>query len=137
MDRLKNALLGVYAALSPLKEVLIVTIALVIVNLITELLSLRKQSKRFTLNRAKEVVVKLIIYVICVIMGHYVGLYLTGPELPMLKIVTSMIGIAEVQSVLENLSTISGNSMFTAISRAISPQRRGRTNEPGGSGESK
>lgn len=131
MNKLKSALLGVVAALSPLKEVLIVVFCLVLVDFITGIMASVHKGEKIESNRLKSTVVKLFLYQLCVIMGYYVGMYLTGPDLPMLKVVTSMIGIVEVQSVLENLSTITNNRFFSSLSSLLTPGKRGDDRGPG------
>lgn len=135
VNKLKTVLAGVIAVLSPLREVLIVVSALVLVNLLVGFLAQLKRKLPLLIHKnVKEAAIRLIFYIISGILAYYVELYLTGPELPMLKIATTLIGIAETRRFLDNVSVITDNPVFSSISRAVSPPAK---DESGGPGESK
>lgn len=136
MDKLKTLLFAVLASLSPLKAVVITVLALVLLDFITGILASLKRKQPIESYRLKATVLKLTIYQLCVIMSFYVGLYLIGPEVPLLKITTTLIGLTEVKSVLENFSIIAGNSLFSALGGLLSPSRK-PTDESGGFSEGK
>lgn len=134
VDRLRALSLSILAILAPLHTVLLTVLALVVLDLITGLAASIKRGDKIESGKLKRTVVKLIMYEVCAIMSYYVGENLFGPELPLLKIATTMIGITEVKSVFENISVITGSPVFTSISSLISPPNK-KSDGSGGPGE--
>jgi hypothetical protein len=85
-----------------------------LVDLVTGILASRKSGIPITSNGLKRTVLKVAIYEVAVLCAFLVGTYLTGPMVPILNICSSLIGLTELKSVLENLDIINGGSFFRA-----------------------
>lgn len=117
--RLKEAILALFALFSPLQATLWATFCLVVLDLITGVLAAHKRKEPIESNKLKKTVVKLLVYQLTIIVSYVTMLYLTGQDIPILKIVTSIIGLTELRSVLENLTVITNNNIFRAITGAL------------------
>lgn len=114
-DVLKVLLLSAVAYFAPTERILITVMALTIADLITGLLAARKQSLPITSSELKRTVLKIFIYQVAVLLAYAVQTELTGPDMPVMKWLTAIIGMVELKSILENLDIISGGSFFTSL----------------------
>lgn len=115
MTYLKNLLLSIGVVLAPIKMSLLAVFILCVVDLVSGILAARKRGEVITSYGIRRTVLKLFIYESSIICAFLVEMYLTGPDLLILKLVTSLIGLAELKSVLENLNTLSEGSLLKAI----------------------
>lgn len=130
MKTLQLMFLTLLSVFAPVGPVLATILALVVVDLITGLVVSRKAGIPVTSEGLKKSVLKLSLYLIAALLAFLVGNYLTGPLVPVLNIVSGLIGITELKSVLENLDLISGGSLMKVIISAI--QKSVSNNLPGG-----
>lgn len=118
-QKIKVGALATFAALSPLEGILWAVVALVTLDLLLGIVAAYKRKEPLESNKLKRTVVKLLVYQLTIIVSYGTMHYLTGPEIPLLKIVTSIIGLTEVKSVLENLAVITGNPIFHSFLGAL------------------
>ena len=117
LDTLAASLLALFA---PIQTMLLSTGALVICDLITGVMAARKAGQPITSKGIKRTVVKLLVYDLAILLAHITEVYLTQHSIPVLNVVTSIIGITELKSCLENLQKISGSGVVTLILDRIS-----------------
>lgn len=115
MKYLEAALLAVVGVFAPIKAALIVVICLVIVDLVTGIVAARKRGEPITSSGIKRTVGKVLLYELAICLAFLCQQYLTGDLFPASKLVTALVGMTELASVLENLDTIMGTSMFKVI----------------------
>lgn len=115
MSILKTLFLSILAALAPLQTAVLAVLGLCVVDLITGLLASRKAGIAITSSGLKRTVVKGIIYPTAIILSHVTALYLTGPDIPLVKIVAGYVGIVELKSALENMDIILGGNIFKVL----------------------
>lgn len=96
------ALLSVFAPAAP---VLATAFALVLTDMITGMVAARKRGEPITSRGMRRSVTKLLVYEVAMMIAFLAGQYLIA-EMPILKIVASMIGLTELRSIFENLSTV-------------------------------
>lgn len=118
-SRLETIGIALLGFLAPIEGVILTTLGLVLVDMITGLGASYKQSIPLTSYGLKRTVIKLFVYELAILLAFVVGLYLTGPTLPVLHLVSSLIGLTELKSVLENLNIIGGGSLLNSIVSAI------------------
>jgi len=127
MQGLKTIALAIIAVFAPAKAVLLTVMVLTLCDLATGLLASLKQQIPITSSGLKRTVVKVLVYQTAALSAFLVEQYLTPIELPVMKMVTGLIGVTELKSVLENLDIISGGSFFSTL---ISRLAQGDTNAP-------
>lgn len=121
LSRLLDALVASLLALfAPIQTMLVSTGALVICDLITGIMAAHKAGLPITSRGIKRTVVKLLVYDLAILLAHITEVYLTQHSIPVLNVVTSIIGITELKSCLENLQKLTGNGVVTAIVDRIS-----------------
>jgi len=127
MQGIKTIAIAIIAVFAPAKAVLLTVMVLTLCDLATGLLAALKQQIPITSSGLKRTVVKILVYQTAALSAFLVEQYLTPIELPIMKMVTGLIGVTELKSVLENLDIISGGSFFSTL---ISRLAQGDTNAP-------
>lgn len=121
VEKLVDAIVTALVALfTPLVTILGSTTLLVICDLITGVLKAKKQGEEVTSHGIKKTAVKLGVYLIVIVLSSVTETYLTNGQVPVLNVVTSIIGITELKSCVENLNIITGGTIVDTIMRAIS-----------------
>ena len=91
-------------------------LALVVVDMVTGIIVSKKINKKnLTSSGFKQTVGKLALYEIAVCIAYFVQTQLTGDLFPASKLVSTMIGLTEVKSILENIDIINGKNTFKLI----------------------
>lgn len=124
---LKTIALSAIAVFAPAKAVLLTVMALTICDLISGILASIKQQIPITSSGLKRTVVKVAVYQVAALAAFLVEQYLTPVEMPIMKMVTGLIGMTELKSVLENLDIIAGGSIFSSLIAKLS---QGANNAP-------
>lgn len=125
---MKHYLLKLYAAapaflvafFAPIKMLGLAIGFLVIVDIATGMWSSLKRGKPISSERLGRSVVKSIVYLLAIIVAHVAELYVM-PDVPMLKVVSGIIGSTEVLSIYENLSHISGVDFKKKLASMMKP----------------
>lgn len=115
MKILQTLALAICVMLAPAQGVIITVMALTMLDMFTGIIAAKRCGQAITSKGLKRTVLKIMVYEVATIAAYFVGLYLTGPDLPVMKWVTGLIGLTELKSVLENLDAISGGSLFRTI----------------------
>lgn len=124
MKALETLLLACIAVFAPIKAAILTVVVLVIADLITGMLAAKKRGEKITSAGIKRTVGKVLLYETALCLGFIVQQYLTGDILPASKLVSAIIGLAELKSVLENLDSLSGTSLYKVLlSRIVSSQQ--------------
>lgn len=112
---IKNLALSLIAILLPLKAIAAAIVVLVIADLITGCLAARKLGEKIESNKLKRSVSKLMLYYSATLVSYVATVWLVDSLIPVQKMVTTLIGIVEVKSILENLDIIHGGNFFKAM----------------------
>lgn len=138
MERLKLIVAAILGALAPIQASMITVFGLILVDLISGVIAALRLKTPIESNKLKKTVVKLCVYEVAIVAAYYVGQNLTGPSVPILQMVASVIGLTEFTSILENLRAITGSSVFDLILRNVSahelpepPRGPSEDDEPG------
>lgn len=110
-----NAILAIAAVFAPVQHVMLVTLAMIAIDLITGILAAKKQNLPISSSGLRRTITKLFVYEITIAMGFLVETYMTGATIPVVKIITSFIGLTELKSCMENLDIINGSSLLKTI----------------------
>lgn len=125
MKLLQTIALMLVSVFAPTKVVLSVVLVLALVDLLVGLLAAKKQGDPITSTGLKRTVVKLFVYELATLMAFLVGEYLVPLELPIMKMVTGLIGMTELKSILENLDIIAGGSFFRSVVNQLQTRLNG------------
>lgn len=123
MSYFKALLLACLAVFTPIKAVLLATLALVFFDTATGVYAAHKRKEPITSSGLKRTVGKLTLYESSLCMAFLAQHYLIGEDFPVCKLVSAMVGLVELKSILENLDSISGSSMFQSILNAITQKQ--------------
>lgn len=115
-----TALIALFA---PVKAAAIATLALVFADLITGVVAAYRRGEPITSSGLKTTVIKLFVYEAAIMLAFLAQTYLTGTILPVCNLATSVIGLTEMKSVLENLDSISGGSFFKSLIAKVSSSK--------------
>lgn len=115
IQSLKTLSLALVAVFAPAKAVLITVMVMTMADLVSGLLASKKQQIPITSFGLKRTVLKVLVYEVATLLAFLVGMYLVPEELPIMKMVTGLIGITELKSILENLDIIAGGSFFRSL----------------------
>lgn len=100
---------------APIKATLITVMVLCTVDLVSGIWASIHKKKKITSSGLKRTVVKVLAYESVVMLGFLTETYLTGPDMPVTKILGGYIGIVELKSVMENIELISGVPVLRMI----------------------
>lgn len=115
LDKLKLIGLTLLAVFAPIKAILLTAFVLVVFDLFTGVLAAIKRKEPITSAGFKRTIFKLFGYQSAIMLGFLTETYLTGDLMPVSKIITTFVGCTELLSCLENLNSISGGSLLTAL----------------------
>lgn len=110
-----NSLLASVAVFAPIKGAVIAVMILTIVDLISGVIAAKKRGEEITSSGFGRTVVKIAVYQVATLCAFLAQKYLVLDVMPVCTLVTSLIGLTELKSVLENLDSISGGSFFSTI----------------------
>lgn len=128
LEALGASMLALFA---PIHTMLLSTAGLVMADLIAGLLVARKRGEVITSRGLKRTVAKMTVYQVAIVLAYITETHLTQHSIPVLNVVTSIIGITEFKSVIENLHVLSGGDVFSSIVRGISkPTAEGSDDPP-------
>lgn len=117
LDTLVASLLALFA---PIQTMVLSTLALVVCDLITGIWVSKRRGIPMRSKGIKHTVVKLFIYELAIVLAYITEVYLTQSSIPVLNVVTSIIGITELKSCLENLNILLGGDVVKLILERIS-----------------
>ena len=115
MKYIEVLVLAIIAVFAPVEATLLASLALVTVDFITGVVAAYKRKEPITSAGFKRTVGKLFLYEIAICMAFLAEHYLTGTVVPACKMVSTMIGLVELKSILENVDSISGTNTFAAL----------------------
>lgn len=110
---LESILLALAAFLQPIQGVLATTALLVILDGVTAKIAHKRENRPLS---------RLFVYELALVLAYLTGLYLTGPDIPVLHWVSSLIGLTSLKRVYENLNSIGGGSPLLGVIRSITRQ---------------
>lgn len=110
-----NLLLATMAVFAPIKPAVITVMVLTIIDLITGVIAAKRRQEPITSAGFGRTIVKILVYEAATLCAYLAQKYLVLDIMPVCTLVTSLIGITELKSVLENLDSISGGSFFSSL----------------------
>ncbi len=124
MKYLQALAVSALAIFAPIQAALATVLALIVVDMITGVIAAHKRGEAITSAGLRRSVSKLVIYELTLSLCYIAEHYLIADAIPVMKLVSGMIGLVELTSVLENLNSISGTDLLKTII-----QKLGSSNE--------
>lgn len=115
MQTIKTLLIAIGVILAPIKAALIVAFLSCVVDLILGIMAARKRGEVIRSYGLRRTAGKILVFEAAIIFAYFIELYLLGPELMVLKLVTAYIGLTELKSIMENLNELSNGSLLKTI----------------------
>jgi len=112
MRYLESLVLAFLAVFLPIKAVLLTTLGLVFFDAATGVMAAYKRKEKITSGGLKRTIGKIFLYEMALCLAFLCEQYLTGDLAPVCKLITTAIGLVELKSILENLDSINGTSLF-------------------------
>jgi hypothetical protein len=103
------------ALLAPLKAVLISTVVVVAADLVLGVWAALKRGEALTSRKFRRTIVKIAIYESAIVLAWVVSHYMMDDLFPLARVCSVAIGMVELKSCLENMSTISGQDVLRAV----------------------
>lgn len=122
LEKLKILALSVLTVFAPVKMAVITTLVMVFADLVLGMLAARKRNEPITSAGLGRTIVKVSVYECAILLGFLAETYLTGPVVPVCKIITGYIGLTEATSVIENLNELSGGSILKGLVAKLGSQ---------------
>jgi len=123
-------LIGIALVFAPVKQMLITAFCLVLADMLFGIFAARKRKDPITSAGLGRTLVKIFVYSMSICLGFLTEHYLTGGTFPILSIITSLIGLTEIKSILENLNEISGTDLLRSILDKLSSVNYKKKDEP-------
>lgn len=115
MKFLKAFIISAAAVFLPIQSVIFTVLVLILSDLVTGVLAAMKRKEKITSAGFRRTVVKIFVYETAILIGFLVEKYILKDAMPVTKLISSVVGLVELKSLLENLETIQGQSIFTKI----------------------
>lgn len=126
---IKALTLSLVAVFAPVKTVILTAFVLAVADLILGLIAAHRRGEKISSKGIGRTVTKMTIYEIAILLAFLVQNYMIDDALPAVKIIGGLIGTVELKSILENLDTISGNSLFKTLIEKLGSQSNKDSNE--------
>jgi len=104
--------------IAPIKSIMWAVGFLVIVDLITGIWAAKKRGEKITSNGLRNTASKTLAYLLLVFTSHVVQSILV-PEIPLVKVVSALIGVTEVKSFFENIEHITGLDVWSEVLKKL------------------
>lgn len=115
---LKNLLIAATAVLAPVKAIMLAAGFLILADFLTGLWRAWKEKEPITSSGFRRTLTKAIAYQLAIITALVMEKYLLE-DMPIIKIVASLIAMTEGKSIMENLSIVTGVDFMKALLEKI------------------
>jgi len=107
--------ISMFSVFLPIKAVLVAVLVLVLIDSITGVMAAHKRNEKITSAGLRRTFSKIIVYQLGIVSGFIAEKYLLGELIPVMKILSGVVGCIELKSILENANAITGQDLFKAL----------------------
>lgn len=108
-------MISILSVFAPIQSVLVTLAVLVTADFITGVWAAVRRKEPITSAQMRRSLSKIICYELVVAISFLSEKYLIGDVLPLTKMVVTLISLVELKSLMENVSTITGTNILSAI----------------------
>ena len=123
---LYKGLLVLLAVLAPITPLIISCIFLIVADLITGIIAAYKRKEKISSAEMGRSITKLVVYQLAIISAFVLEVYMLDNLIPVAKIVGGVIGMVELKSILENVSTIAGEDILKLVMNKLGSKNIGK-----------
>lgn len=123
-QKILDLILATIAVFAPIKPAVVSVMVLTLVDMVSGIIAAYRRDEKLTSAGFGRTVSKIAIYQVAVLTAFLAQKYLVLEILPICNLVTSLIGLTELKSVLENLDSISGGNFFSSLISKISSKNQ-------------
>ena len=106
---------AIAAVFAPVQQVMVVTLVIMSIDLILGILAAKKRKEPISSAGLRRTITKFFIYETSICLGFLVQQYMLSDLIPIVKIISTFIGITELKSCMENMDDINGEPILKAI----------------------
>lgn len=110
-----KGLIVLASILAPIKPMLIACGVLIVADTITGMLAAYKRKEQITSAEMRRSVSKMFVYQIAIISAFVLEKWIMHDSIPVSRIVSGVIGLVEFKSILENVSSITGQDILKMV----------------------
>lgn len=114
---MKNFLIAAVAVFAPVQVSLLTAISLICLDFCLGVGAAYKKGEPITSSRMRDTLGKVLAYESLIVIAFILEHFLTQDSLPCVKVATTYIAIVEGTSLLENLSTLTGQNLTSIIAK--------------------
>lgn len=107
--------ISVLAVFAPIGPMISTAIVLILVDLITGLIAAKKRGEEIKSSGIGRTFSKLIVTFIGLCLSFLVEKYMINSTIPLSSLAAGVVGLKELKSVLENLDSINGSSIYKSL----------------------
>lgn len=123
MAAITQAITLITAVLAPIQSTMLAVSALVIIDTVTGVWAAKKRNEKITSFRFSDVIGKTIAYHLVIFSSYLMETYFL-PEIPVVRVAAGLIGTTEFKSLLENITDITGVSVWDLLLEKIKIKKR-------------
>lgn len=116
---LSNLMISACAALAPIKPIMITVGILIVADLISGVWAAKKRGEEITSAALGRTISKMVVYQTAVITGYLMQHYLMGDAVPVVNVISGVIGMVEFKSFMENANAIVEGDVFKTIIKKL------------------
>lgn len=107
--------LALLSITAPVHDILIATMVVILIDLITGLWKALKIKEKIVKSAAmRRTISKIAVYNLAILSAFTIEMFLLS-DMPLVKLVSAVIGLVEIKSILENLNEITGADIFKQL----------------------
>lgn len=115
MKLLQVLFISLLAILAPIQAMAIAAVSLCVLDLPLGIIAAKKRGEKITSAGLKRTIVKVFVYEMALILGLIVQKYMLSDTIPLINLISTLIGCTELKSALENLEDISGQPFLKQL----------------------
>lgn len=120
MKILETIIAAIIAIFAPIAPMISVCILVIIVDLITGLIAAKKRKEELKSSGIGRTFSKLTVTLLGICIAYLVETRMgVGAYIPLTNLIAAVRGLQELKSILENLDTINGSSVYTSIIKKL------------------
>jgi len=119
-------LTAIAAVFAPVQQVMLVTLIIMAVDLVLGIMASRKRGEPISSSGLRRTITKFFVYETSICIGFLVQQYMLSDLIPVVKIMSTFIGITELKSCLENLDEINGTPILKVIIEKLGSSNSGQ-----------
>lgn len=121
LKALKLLALSAWLTVVPIHSALIAIMCLPIIDLVLALVVAKRQKTPITSGGLKRTVAKILMYEAATLLAYLTETALLGSLLPVVRMVTGLIGMTELKSCLEHLDLLGSGPIFESLLARLAP----------------